>query len=167
MIVIRLRSFPYLGSAHRVFNLHVIRSCAPSIFTPFFVVYFLIGLTSLRLSFGVHPFPSSLFKLLHLLQLFSPHGLTISVLLLVFSHSRLSHLPLLLFLHSISPQSSLFPSYIHIYFTKVCSDKMTSFPIGVHSVGVRCSYGGITACNIECCRWDRALSFTGDSVCSV
>ena len=31
-----LRPFLYLGSAHQVFNLHVLRSCASSIFTCFF-----------------------------------------------------------------------------------------------------------------------------------
>ena len=39
---------PYLGSTDQVFNLHVLRSCASSVFTPFSSVFFLI--TSLHLS---------------------------------------------------------------------------------------------------------------------
>ena len=49
--------FPYLGSAHRVFNLHVLRSCA-SIFTR----YRLLSLdppVSVFLSFGFHPLSCS------------------------------------------------------------------------------------------------------------
>ena len=69
---------PILGSANRVFNLHVIRSCA-SFFTRFSFVYFLI--TSLHLSFGLPIFwcpPTSTFSalgLIHHLQSFSSHGL--------------------------------------------------------------------------------------------
>ena len=77
-------------------------------------MYFLI--TSLHLSFWLLLFrcPStSMFSLLHLLQSFSPHGLTISVSLLLFYHVCLPHLPLVLFRHSWSSQSSLFHS-IHI-----------------------------------------------------
>ena len=59
--ILLLRSFPYLGSAHRVFDLHVLRSCASSICTCFSFMAFLI--TSLHLSFGrpfdVHPLPCS------------------------------------------------------------------------------------------------------------
>ena len=96
-----LRPFPNLGSAQRVFNLHVLRSCASSIVNPFSFMSFLI--TSLHISFGRPIFrcpPSSMFSLLCLLQSFSPHGLTISVSRLLFSHLCLPHLPLLLFLHS-------------------------------------------------------------------
>ena len=46
---ILLRPFPYLGSAHLVFNLHVLRSCACSIFTCFSFMSFLI--TSFRSSY--------------------------------------------------------------------------------------------------------------------
>ena len=46
-----LRSFPYLGSAHRVFNLHVLRYCASCIFTCFSFMSFLI--TSLHLSLNI------------------------------------------------------------------------------------------------------------------
>ena len=49
-----LRAFPYLGSSHRVFNLHILRSCASSIFTPFSFMSFHI--TSLHLSFCLHIF---------------------------------------------------------------------------------------------------------------
>ena len=37
-----LRPFPYLGSVHRVLNLHVLRSCASSIFTCFPFMSFLL-----------------------------------------------------------------------------------------------------------------------------
>ena len=67
--------FPIWGSMHQVFNLHVLRSCASSIFTPFFFMYFLI-IPIFRCP------PTSVFSLLHLLQLFYPHGPTISVSLL-------------------------------------------------------------------------------------
>ena len=82
-----LRLFPCLGSEHQVFNLHVLRSCASSIFTPFSFIYFLI--TSLHFSFSLPIFrcPS----------------------LLLFSPVCLPHLPLLLILHSRSSQSSSFP----------------------------------------------------------
>ena len=39
------RLFPYLGSAHPVFNLHVLRSCASSIFTSFSFVSFSYNIT--------------------------------------------------------------------------------------------------------------------------
>ena len=48
-------------------------------------------------SFCGQPLPSSTFSLLQLLYSFSPHGLTVSVSLRLFSHLCL---PLLLFLHS-------------------------------------------------------------------
>ena len=70
-LVLLIWPFPYLGSAHQIFNLHVLRSCA-SIFTPFSFVSFLI--TSLHLSFGLPIFrcpPTSMFLLLRLLQCFS------------------------------------------------------------------------------------------------
>ena len=71
-----LRSFPFLGLVHRVFILHVLRSCASSLCTPFSFM-----LSSLHLCFGLHifrcpPTASSIFSLLLLLQSFSPHGLT-------------------------------------------------------------------------------------------
>ena len=60
-----LRSFPYLGSWHQVFNLLVLRSCASSIFTCFSFMSFLI--TSLHLGFGLPIFrcpPTSIFDVL-------------------------------------------------------------------------------------------------------
>ena len=60
-----LRPFPHLESAHQVFNLHVLRSCASSIFTCFLFMSFLI--TSLHLSFGLPTFqcpPTSIFHIL-------------------------------------------------------------------------------------------------------
>ena len=56
-----LRPYPYLGSALRAFNVHVIRSSA-SIITPFPIMCFLI--TLLHLSFGLIVFrcpPTSIF----------------------------------------------------------------------------------------------------------
>ena len=81
----------------------------------FSFMYFLI--TSVHLSFGLAIFrcPStSIFPLLHLLQSFSPHGLAISVSLLLFSHLCLPYLPLLLFLHSWSSQSSIICPVVHL-----------------------------------------------------
>ena len=82
----------------------------------FLLYVFLI--TSLHLSFGL-PIcqgpPTSIFSLLHLLQSFSPHGLTISVSLLLWSHVCLPHLPLLLSLHSGSSQSSFSIILYHFY----------------------------------------------------
>ena len=92
--------FSYLWSVHRVFNLHALRSCASSIFTCFSFVSFLI--TSLHLSFALPIFrcpPTSIFPSLHLLQSFSPHALTISVSLLLFSDLCFP-LPPSLFLYS-------------------------------------------------------------------
>ena len=95
-----LRCFPYLDSAHQVFNLHVLRCWSSSIFTPFSFMSFLI--TSLHLSLCRPMFwcpPTSIFRVLielHLLHSFSPRGLTISVSLIL----CLPHMPLLLFLHS-------------------------------------------------------------------
>ena len=60
-----LRPFPYLGSAHRVFNLHFLWSCGSSIFTWFSFMSFLI--TSLHLSFGLPILrcpPTSMFSFL-------------------------------------------------------------------------------------------------------
>ena len=60
-----LQPFPYLGSAHRVFNLHVLWNCASSSFTPFSFMSFLI--TSLHPSFGLPIFrfpPTSIFHVL-------------------------------------------------------------------------------------------------------
>ena len=60
--------FGYLGSAHRVFNLHVLLSCASSIFTCFSFEHLLI--TSLHLSVGFPIFrcpPPSMFSLLILI----------------------------------------------------------------------------------------------------
>ena len=82
-----LHPFPYLGSVHRVFNLHVLRSCASSIFIIAPSCVFLehhSTSVSVFLSFGVHSLPSSMLSLVHLLQPFSPHGLAISVSLLLF-----------------------------------------------------------------------------------
>ena len=95
--------FPYLGLAHQVFNLHVLLSCAPSIFTCFpfmsflsFLLHHSTSAVSFFLSFSVHPLSCS-----HLLlQSFSAHGLTISVSLLLCSHLCFPHPPFILFLHS-------------------------------------------------------------------
>ena len=60
-----LRHFPYLGSPHLVFNLHVLRPCASSLCTPFSFMCFLI--TSLHLSFGLPIFrcpPTPIFHVL-------------------------------------------------------------------------------------------------------
>ena len=60
------RPFPYLGSAHQVFNIHVLRSCASSIFTSLSFMSFLI--TSLHLSFGLPIFrcpPISIFHVIN------------------------------------------------------------------------------------------------------
>ena len=87
-----LRPFPYLGSAHQVFNLRVLRSCASSMLNTPLTSFLLI--TSLHLSFSLPIFrcpPTSMFSLLHLLQSFCRHGLTISVLLLVLSHLLVQH----------------------------------------------------------------------------
>ena len=72
------RPFRYFEGAHQVFNLHVLRTCASSLYTPFSFMSFLLA--SLHLSFGLPIFrcpPTSMFSLLHLLQSFSPHDLTI------------------------------------------------------------------------------------------
>ena len=111
-------AFPYLGSAPQVFNLHVLRSCASSIFTCFSFMSFLI--TSLHLCFAFPIFlcpPTSISNIIitNLLQSFAPHGLTISVSLLSFSHLCLPHLSLFIFLHSRSSQSSLFSSSISTF----------------------------------------------------
>ena len=112
-----LRAFPNLGSAHQVFNPHVL--CASSIFTHFSLCLFLF--TSLHFSFGLPALRCPLTAIFHLLiatwssLFFSPHDLTISVSLLLFSHICLPHLPWLLFLHSWSSQSSLLPSSISTF----------------------------------------------------
>ena len=90
--------FPMV-SAHRLFNFHVLRFCASSIFTYLSFMTFLKHHStpvSVFLSFGVHSLPLSMFSLPHLLQSSSPHGLTISISLLIFSHLCLPHLALLL-----------------------------------------------------------------------
>ena len=81
-------------------------------------VLFCSVVTSLHLSFGIPILwcPStSIFHVLHLHQSFSPHGLTISIYLLLFSHLGLPHLTLFIFLHSCSFQSSLFPPPISTF----------------------------------------------------
>ena len=72
LTLLLLRPFPYLGSAHRVFNLEVLRSCASSFCTRFSSFMSLL-VTSLHLSFSLTifrrpPMPSSMFSLLHLLH---------------------------------------------------------------------------------------------------
>ena len=57
--------FPILGLALRAFSLHILRSCASSIFTCFSFMYFLI--TSFHLGFGLPIFqcpPTSIFHVL-------------------------------------------------------------------------------------------------------
>ena len=51
LFIFHHRPFPYLGSAHRVFNIHGIRYCAYSMLTMFSFVRFLV--TSLHISFGL------------------------------------------------------------------------------------------------------------------
>ena len=76
--------------AHWVFNLHVLRSCASSLSIAFSFVSFLWPLRhSFSLSFGVHPLSPSMSSLLSS----SPHRLTISVSLLLFSYLWLPQLP--------------------------------------------------------------------------
>ena len=75
-----LRPFPYLGSVHQVFILHIPRSCASSIFTYFSFMSFRI--TSLHFSFclsvSIHfHLPCSHYVLLLLLP-FSPHVIHIN-----------------------------------------------------------------------------------------
>ena len=108
--------FPYLGSAYRVFNLHVRRSGASSIFTCFSFVPFLI--TSLHLSFSLPTYrypPTSIFHIL----ITTPSSVRLStwpnhlsLASLIVSLMFAPHLPLLLFLHSWYSHSSLFPSSI-------------------------------------------------------
>ena len=57
--------FPYLESAHQVFNLHVLLSCASSIFTNFSLCLFL--LTSLHFSFGLLTLRCPLTAIFHVL----------------------------------------------------------------------------------------------------
>ena len=64
-ILLVLWPFLYLGSAHRVFNLHVLRSCASSLCTTFSFMSFLI--TSLHFSFDLPIFrcpPASIFHVI-------------------------------------------------------------------------------------------------------
>ena len=76
---------PYSGSVRRVFNIHVLLSCASSMCTPF---SFLI--TSRHFSFSLPifrcPLTSIFYDLIttHLHQAFFPRDLTISVSLLLF-----------------------------------------------------------------------------------
>ena len=58
--------------------------------------------------------PSSMFSLRHLLQSFSPHGLTISVSLFLFSNLCLPHLLLLTIISSFVIFSILFIPIIHL-----------------------------------------------------
>ena len=82
-----MRHFAYFRSVHQVFNLHVLRSCASSIYTSFSFMSVLI--TSLHLSVGRPIFrcpPTSMFSLLHLLQVFlSTWPNHLSVASLIFS----------------------------------------------------------------------------------
>ena len=67
-----LQHFPYLGSPHLVFNIHVLRFCASSVFTCFSFMSFLR--TSLHLSFGLlifHCPPTSIFHVLNYYIFFS------------------------------------------------------------------------------------------------
>ena len=79
-----LRPFPYLGSANRVLNLHVLRYCDSSIFTCFSRMSFLI--TSLHLCFGLPIFRCPPTSILYLPLSFPEHVLTISFSLLLCFH---------------------------------------------------------------------------------
>ena len=107
--------FPYLGSEHQVSILQVLHLVLlPSVLLSPSCLFVQHHSTSVLvfLPFSVHSLPSSTFSLLHIPQFFSPHILTISVLLLWFSYLHSPHLPLLLFLLSWSSQCSLVPSAI-------------------------------------------------------
>ena len=79
ILLLLLWQFLYLGSAHRVVNLHFLHSCASSIFAPFSFKSFLI--TSLHLKFYLSIFrcpPTSIFHVLIT---------TLIVLLLIWCHN--------------------------------------------------------------------------------
>ena len=99
MHLLLIRYFRYRRSTHRVVIIHLLRSCAFSIITHFpfmfFLLFFNITPPSVFLCFGIHPLLSSMFSLLHLPHYSYPHGLTISVSLLLLSHLCLPHMPLL------------------------------------------------------------------------
>ena len=106
-ILLLIRPFSFLGSWHRIFDLHVLPSCASSKFTPVpFVSFLRISLTSVSvfLYFGVHPLPFSIFSLLHLVQHLS-----------LASHLCLPHRSLLLFLHS---SLSQYPCLTSIHYNR-------------------------------------------------
>ena len=102
-LIFLLRSFPYLGSAHRVFDLNVLRPCAYS----FLLRVCSISITplpiSVLLNVGVNPHPSFTFSLLQIIQSLSPHGLTTSVSLLFFSRLSLPHLSVGAYSHVFIP----------------------------------------------------------------
>ena len=86
--------FLYLRSAHRVCNLQFIRCCASPIFTYFsFMSSYSIAPPQFRSSyisvFAHFRLPCSHYY--NLLQCFSPHGLTISVPLILRSHMFATH----------------------------------------------------------------------------
>ena len=96
--LLHLRPFTLFGVGASSFQFP--RSPILSFFPPFSFMSFLI--TSLHLSFGLPIFlcpPTSMFSLLHLLQSFSPHALTISVSLLLFSHLCLPRMFSIIFPH--------------------------------------------------------------------
>ena len=75
-----LRPFPCFGSAHRVLTLHVPRSCASSVCTPFNVISFRISSVHLCFVPPIFRRPiTSMFSLLHLPLSFSPLVLFISM----------------------------------------------------------------------------------------
>ena len=96
MRVFDLRTFKSSSSAFPLFGIGASSFQSPRslVLCVFYLYSFLLrvfsyDITSLHLSFGLPIFrcpPTSMFSLLHLLQSFSPHGLTISVSLLLFSH---------------------------------------------------------------------------------
>ena len=65
--------FPYLGSAHHVFNIHVLRSCAPSVFTCFSFMSVLITLLGSTVHFTLFLKMRSNYSLFHKINLSNLH----------------------------------------------------------------------------------------------
>ena len=104
-----------LGSAHRVFNLHVPRSCAYSIFTCFSFMYFLI--TSLPISCGLPsfrypPIPCSHYNIFLCNVFLSTSPIHLSIASLIFSLMFTTHA--LVLISSFMIFKILFISIIHL-----------------------------------------------------
>ena len=117
-----LRPSPYMWLAHQVFTLHVLRSCASSIFTCFSFMSFLKKSLSSGLPIFQCP-PTSMFSLLHLRQSFSPSCPNhLSLTSLIFS--LMFATPALAFISSFMIFSILFIPIIHLnIFISVLSSK--------------------------------------------